>query len=450
MAYDIFYNDLTQTLNYFYRGLDNITYTASICTWNGVGEVTAEINPTTLQTYIDGVACPVVNTEDISTANFIFDEIFVGGRGPAQDASLIGYYWDFDMDGRLMRINEGTGIDIKDSTGVSFGALIDAIPSNFWQYLINEDQTPNNLYSIKDTVPVIVPVAEMDSGKGVANWGAGDFILLDEVPPCIFTADCMISSMYDLDLIDFHTLFIATSSTESAVRFRLEVQSDNDIKVETRDKDSNAATATWLGWDGKGKLSIKINGTQVTVYIDDVQFGSVGAILDMSDFVQFPFDTFTISQPEIFNARGAQWGFQVGPLKIPLNETTGTDIHDENGVKVGVLTNASGNFHDNGRVYLINQNPTSNDDLNTLGFYNDQFLTRAYLDTLTDFLIAFTTSWIYSLYRALIYNTGTTLIEPKEVEKAMKYVKRTESYWKDENGAYLKDGNGDYAIANDE
>lgn len=131
ITYDIYHNAVSGTLNYFYRGVDNVSRLASICNWDGVGNVRAEISPTILQVYVNGTASPPVTTDDISSANFDFDTIFVGGRGPAQNASIIGQHWDFKINGRLIPINETSGTGIFDSDGALFGTLIDAIPESF-------------------------------------------------------------------------------------------------------------------------------------------------------------------------------------------------------------------------------------------------------------------------------------------------------------------------------
>lgn len=50
--------------------------------------------------------------------------------------STFGSVWDLNKNGQIIPLNEGTGTDIKDSTGTSVGTLVDP-NENFWNYSVS-------------------------------------------------------------------------------------------------------------------------------------------------------------------------------------------------------------------------------------------------------------------------------------------------------------------------
>lgn len=114
-----------------------------------------ERSGTTITLKVNRVASPLVGSPpagsyepaETSTIGALIRTGVLGGTS--------GVLWDFNLDGTIIPINEGTGTDIKDASGTSVGTLTD--PSGtFWDYsvatwtLVSDNPCGDNLLLLDD------------------------------------------------------------------------------------------------------------------------------------------------------------------------------------------------------------------------------------------------------------------------------------------------------------
>lgn len=388
-----------------------------------------------------------VLVSDISTGiQKVADRVTIGamirGTDPAE-SDFTGKFYNFNLNGLKVPINEGAGVDILDSSGTKVGDLVDP-GVNFWGYFITPLGTllTTQTYvippaNIGGTEMYIDPLASFGSGRPIANFdndyvttttsclnGAGAFYFKVQIygDSSATTNSAIYTEYKDTIALSNRTCLFYKTGTKLTFRFY-----GDDLVTISAQEEVNKVVFD----DSIHEIEIiKLAGQQsATIRIDDVT-------LPITFTETLP--TSTMAEIGRQNSTGLEtlakmWDLYQCDTLIPLDEESGTEIFDSEGTKVGDLTEVAPNTYfdnwlrcsDNAIVDTptINPNPGGGRTVGTLSgndqaamFTSSLQITNDYKRVCGGYIHPSTTSgsnylfaWIESPASILVNRSGSTI-----------------------------------------